>query len=137
MPLTPKEEEKGVDIGDAKAVAQAAGQPDNLFDDDSTKPESNWFQFEKVGDYIQGVLVMEPFQSESKFGPQMVYVIQKADQTEFNVGIKLTNKFVIQQLKGASVGDEVAIRFEKEVDTGKVNPAKSLAVRIRKFSSKV
>jgi len=116
----------------------SGGATDDLFDDPSTKPESNWFQFEKVGDQIQGVLSMEPYQTDTKFGPQMVYVIQKPDGQEFNVGLKMsTHKLNIQQLKSAEVGDIVAFRFEKEVDTGKVNPAKSIAVRIRKLSKKV
>lgn len=128
--------DQGVDIGNPQAVAAAVGNPDDLFLDDSTKPESNWFQFEKVGDTIQGVLSMEPFETETKFGPQMVYVIQKPDGTEFNVGLKVSShKLNIQQLKSAAVGDIVAFRFEKEVDTGKVNPAKSIAVRIRRITS--
>src|SRR6186997_453760 len=114
-------------------MAEEIKVADDLFLDDSTKPESNWFTFEKVGDAIQGVLVMEPYEVETKFGPQTVYVIQKADGKEFNVGLKNTShKMNIQQLKSASVGDILAFKFAKEVDTGKVNPAKSIEVRIRK-----
>lgn len=141
MPLNPEAQE-GVDIGDAKAVQAAVGSTDNLFDDDSTKPESNWFKFEKVGDYIQGVLVMEPYEVQGDYGPQMIYVIQKPNGDEFNVGLKKLDakgnlRLNVKQLKSAEVGDEIAFRFEKEIDTGKGFPAKAIDVRIRKFSKNV
>ena len=105
---------------------------DDLFEDDSTKPESNWFAFEKVGDSIQGVLSMEPYENESKFGTQTIYVVQK-DGKDYNVALKnTTHKMNILQLKSAEVGDTVAFRFKEEVDTGKMNPAKSIEVRVRK-----
>lgn len=103
----------------------------DVFADDSTKPESSWFAFENVGDTISGELV-EAFDSEGKFGAQRVFVIRKTNGDEVNVGLKTTSHRVqIQQLKRAEPGDIIGIRFEKLVDVGKVNPAKSLAVRIR------
>lgn len=131
--------EEGVDLGDATAVKAAVtgiSAEDDLFNDDSTKPESNWFSFDKVGDSIQGVLVMEPFEAETKYGAQMVYVLQKADGTEMNVGLKKFDKKGnlrrnVQQLKSAAVGDILAFRFESEVDTGMDNMAKNIEVRIR------
>lgn len=131
-------EEKGVDLGNPEEVKAAVGggEVDDLFNDDSTKPESNWFAFDKVGDSIQGVLVMEPFETETKYGAQMVYVIQKADGTELNVGLKKFDKKGnlrrnVQQLKSVAVGDILAFRFESEVDTGMDNMAKNIEVRIR------
>ena len=107
---------------------------DDLFLDDSTKPESNWFEFNAVGDSIQGTLVMDPYEKEGKFGTQTIYVVQK-DGKDYNVALKnTTHKMNILQLKSAEVGDTVAFRFKEEVDTGKVNPAKSIEVRIRKQS---
>jgi hypothetical protein len=104
----------------------------DLFADDSTKPESNWFAFEKVGDSIQGELVMEPYDNETKFGEQRVYTLKRADGQEFNVALKhTTHKMNIQQLKSAAVGDLLAFRLKELVDTGKVNPAKSIEVRIK------
>lgn len=131
-------EEQGVDIADQSAVNKAVGT-DDLFNDDSTKPESSWFSFDKVGDAIQGVLVMDPFETETKFGAQMVYVVQRADGTEINVGLKKLDKKGnlrrnVQQLKSAAVGDILAFRFESEIDTGMTNPAKNIEIRIRKMS---
>lgn len=105
---------------------------EDLFEDDSTKPESNWFEFNEVGDSIQGILVMEAYEKEGKFGTQTIYVVQKEGK-DYNVALKnTTHKMNILQLKSAEVGDTVAFRFEEEVDTGKMNPAKSIEVRIRK-----
>ena len=104
---------------------------DDLFEDDSTKPESNWFEFSNVGDGIQGTLVMDPYEKEGKFGAQTIYVINK-DGKDYNVALKnTTHKMNILQLKSAQVGDTVAFRLKEFVDTGKVNPAKSIEVRIR------
>lgn len=106
----------------------------DLFNDDSTKPESNWFSFEKVGDTISGELI-EVYDHKGKFGDQKIYVIRKDDGDEVNVGLKVTsNKLQIQQLKRADIGDKVGIRFVALVDTGKSNPAKSLEVRVRNVS---
>lgn len=105
---------------------------DDLFTDDSTKPQSAWFNFEKVGDSIQGVLVMEPFEKEGNFGTQTIYTVQTASGEEFNVALKnTTHRMNIMQLKKAEVGDIVAFRLKELVDTGKGNPAKSIEVRIR------
>jgi hypothetical protein len=105
---------------------------DDLFKDDSTKPESAWFAFNEVGDKIQGKLVMEPYEKEGNFGAQTIYVIETADGKEFNVALKnTTHRMNIQQLKAAEVGDLVAFQFVKEVDTNKGNMAKSIEVRHR------
>jgi hypothetical protein len=105
---------------------------DDIFTDDSTLPESNWFTFKEVGDNIIGKLVMEPFDKEGNFGKQRVYVLQTKDGKEFNIGLKYgSNEMNIRQLKSAEIGDIIAIKFKGEVDTGKGNPAKSLEVRIR------
>lgn len=105
----------------------------DLFEDDSTKPESNWFEFNEVGDSIQGELVMEPYDKEGKYGMQKIYVIKRSsDGEEFNVALKhTTHKMNILQLKSAAVGDILAFRLRELVDVGKGNLAKSMEVRIR------
>lgn len=103
----------------------------DLWEDESTIPESNWFAFEKVGDTISGELV-EFFDKTNNFGEQRIYVVRTKDGEEFNVALKhTTHKMNIQQLKKAEPGDIVGFRFEKEIDTGKGHPAKSIAIRIR------
>lgn len=104
---------------------------DDLFADDSTKPESNWFEFEKVGDTISGKLV-ESFEKEGQFGMQTIYIVETKDGKNWNVALKATtHKVQIQQLRSADPGDMVAFRLREMVDTGKPFPAKSIEVRIR------
>jgi len=107
---------------------------DDLFQDDTTIPESAWFQFENVGDAIQGELTMEPYDKESNFGTQKIYVVKRtSDGKEFNVALKhTTHALNIRQLAGIQVGDLVAFRFKEIVDTGKGNPCKSIEVRLRR-----
>lgn len=103
----------------------------DLWEDETTKPQSNWFEFEKVGDTINGELV-EFLDKEGKFGLQRIYIIRGEDGEDINVALKhTTHKLQIQQLKRAEPGDVIGFRFAKEVDTGKSNPAKSIEVRIR------
>ena len=105
---------------------------EDLFKDDSTIPKSNWFEFNKVGDGIQGELMEEPFDREGKFGMQKIYVVKDGEGNEWNVALKhTTHKINIQQLKRAEIGDIVGFRLKELVDTGKGNLAKSLEVRIR------
>lgn len=112
---------------------------EDLFADDTTIPESNWFKFATIGDAIQGVLVMEPFDQDSKLGGmQKVFVIQTPEGKEYNVALKHTsNKRQIQQLRGAEVNDILAFKYVADFDSGKGNPAKTIEVRLRKISSVV
>lgn len=128
--MATEKEDKGIDITNQAEMQQAMG--DDLFKDDSTVPTSNWFDFKNVGDNIQGVLIMEPYEKEGNYGTQTIYVVQTASGDEFNVALKnTTHRMNIQQLKKADVGDVVAFRLKELVDTGKGNPAKSIEVRIR------
>lgn len=111
----------------------------NLWEDESTIPLSNWFSFDKVGDFVQGELI-DFFDKESKFGSQKVYCVKVQatsndnfkEGDEVNVPLKhTTHKLNIQQLKGAEIGDIVGFKLKELVDTGKVNPAKSIEVRLR------
>lgn len=104
----------------------------NIWDDESTVPESNWFEFEKVGDAVSGELVLEPFEKEGKYGTQTIYFIKTKEGKEYNVSLKNTTHAVqVRQLKGVTVGDTIGFRLKELVDTGKGNPAKSIEVRIR------
>lgn len=108
----------------------------DLFNDDSTKPTSNWFEFKVVGDSVGGELV-EFFDKEGKYGMQRIYVVRKADGEEVNVSLKhTTHKMQVQQLKRAEPGDIVGFKFREEIDVGKGNKAKSIEVRIRHVENK-
>lgn len=104
----------------------------DIWEDDSTKPESAWFDFKEIGDNVVGELMFEPTEKEGKFGIQKIYNIKDKDGKEWNVALKTTtHKMQIQQLRSANVGDIVAFKLRDLVDVGKVNPAKSIEVRIK------
>ena len=126
-----------------KQNTEVAGEID-IFADDSAIPQSNWFAFTTVGDFIQGTLV-DVFDNEGKFGAQKVYVVETIASsstdlsvgTQVNVGLKITsNKYNIQQLHSAAIGDVVGFKYKADVDTGKGHPAKSLEIRIRRTVKK-
>lgn len=105
---------------------------EELFGDPSLEPKGNWFAFNNPGDSIAGELVMEPYQAESNFGPQWVYVL-KTKEGDVNVGIQITKsrEQIIRTLKPAEVGDVVAFRFSNWFDSGKGNQGKNIEVRVR------
>lgn len=106
---------------------------DDLFQDDSTIPESNWFNFVEIGDNIQGELMMDPYDNETKFGMQKIYVVKTKEGKEYNVALKhTTHKYSIQQLRDATVGDLVAFRLKDLIKTDYGNPAKAIEVRLKK-----
>ncbi|MCK9369495.1 hypothetical protein M0R04_06145 [Candidatus Dojkabacteria bacterium] len=113
-----------------------APEEEDLFLDPSTEPKSNWFKFTTVGDQVQGILVEEPqYNIPSKFGPQNIYTFQVGEDIVM-VGLNpKTNVKAVRELKQADVGDSVAIKLTAFVDTGKLNPAKQLEVRIKHSTS--
>lgn len=126
--------EETTNVGGQEVPKDMIATDADLFLDDTTKPESAWFKFENVGDSVQGVL-KDRFEKEGNYGMQTIYVVEKADGMEVNVALKNTTHAVqIRQLKSADLGDLVAFKFAKVVDTGKGNPAKSIEVRIRHLS---
>lgn len=111
-------------------------QPNDIFQDESAIPESNWMKFEKVGDSIQGILVEEPqYNQPSRFGIQNVYTLETPDGRIVMVGLKPdSHKRAVKQLKLAEVGNEVGFKFTGFYDTEKGNPGKNIDVRIRDLS---
>ena len=104
---------------------------DDLFNDETTKPESTWFKFEKIGDGFGGMLV-DTFESDGKFGLQTVYLVRNDAGEEVNIALKNTShKRSIQMLKAAQKGDMVAFKFTSEYDTDFGNKGKNIEVRFR------
>lgn len=131
------EEPKAVDLGNQAEVAAALSgtevPKDDLFNDPDTVPVSDWVKFENPGDMVQGRLFEEPqYNVEGKFGSQNVYTLETADGAIRMVGLNPASHVrAVRQLKQASVGDIVAIKFTEWYDSGKGNPGKSYDVRIR------
>jgi hypothetical protein len=108
----------------------------DLFQDETTIPESDWFKFEKIGDTAQGTLLEEPqYGVPGKFGPQNIYTLETADGRVIMVGLNPASHVrAVRQLKQADVGDMVAMRYTGDYDSGKGNPGKSIDVRIKHVS---
>lgn len=116
---------------------------DDFFNDSSTEVASNWFSFDEVGDSIVGSLLFPASENDTKFGPQTVYELEVIASTkpqykagdQVKVALKGTShKVKISQLKSAEVGDRLGFKFKELVDTGKVNPVKSIEVRLGKIN---
>lgn len=109
---------------------------EDIFLDPSTEPKSDWMKFTTIGDSVQGVLVEEPqYNVPGKFGVQNVYTLETAEGDIVMVGLNPKSHVrATRQLKQADVGDTIALRFESEYDSGKGNPGKNIAVRIKHAS---
>jgi hypothetical protein len=101
-------------------------------------PNSNWFKFEKVGDFVKGTLSEKGTKKGSDgFKDQIIYNLVNAkavqggktlSETEYTVGI--SSDYVNSRLKNVVIGDIMGVKFDKEVETSTSkkfkNPAKSL-----------
>lgn len=110
--------------------------PEDLFQDDSTIPESDWVKFEDIGDMVQGVLLEEPeYDKPGKFGTQNIYTLETAEGVKM-VGLNPKSHIrAVRQLKQAEIGDVVAIKYTGQYDSGKGNPGKQLEVRIKHMNA--
>lgn len=105
---------------------------EDLFNDPTTEPKSDWMKFVNVGDSVQGVLLEKPQEMQSKLGPQVVYTLETTDRGVVMVGLKQTSHVrAIRQLKQAEIGDIIAFKFAGTYKTDKGNDGKSIAVRIK------
>lgn len=83
-----------------------------------TKPRDkawdNWASFEKVGDFVQG-LIVDVFarKAEGDFKDQRGITLQQEDGTLINVGIKRID-FVLDKTDNLRLGDPLRIELEKE-----------------------
>lgn len=83
-----------------------------------TKPRDkawdNWASFEKVGDFVQG-LIVDVFarKAEGDFKDQRGITLQQEDGVLINVGIKRID-FVLDKTDNLRLGDPLRIELEKE-----------------------
>lgn len=100
-------------------------------------PKSNWFKFEEVGNTIKGTLVgMFEKPGDGAMPDQIVYELnnveingeKEAPEKEWKVPIKRANKFIIDRLKYAKLGQRIGFQFSGTVPAKKpgMNPAKSI-----------
>jgi hypothetical protein len=99
------------------------------------KPESNWFKMEKVGDKVSGVLVETPRvkkDTSGDFGDQRVFVMQQADGSTLNYGVRMDKDYIISRTNRLRQGDKVGFEFVKEIPAAKrgYKPAKSIEVYV-------
>lgn len=108
---------------------------DDIFDDKNI-PTSNWFAFEKVGDKVSGVVDENPYIKQDTtgvYGDQKVFKLLQEDGSTINVGIKMTNKYIIERTQKVRRGDKVGFLFEKEIPPKQkgYNPAKSIQAYVQ------
>ena len=100
--------------------------------DGGQEVQSNWFKFEKVGDFIKGTLLgKELKQGDDVFADQWVYDLRKADGSTYKVGISVNKSGTIDRLNNCKVGEIIGIRFDSETEPKKkgFHPAKNLVVK--------
>lgn len=77
------------------------------------KAWTNWAKFEKVGDFVQGVVVDAFYRkAEGKFQAQRGITIEQEDGTLINVGVKRV-PFVLSKTDRVHLGDPLKIALEE------------------------
>ena len=98
-------------------------------------PKSNWFKFDKVGANIRGTY----FNRFEKAGDgtmpdQVVFELSnveingKKEDGEWKVPVKASNKYILDRLKLAKLGQRMGFEFKAEIPAKVqgMNPAKSI-----------
>lgn len=107
---------------------------DSIFNDESTKPKSNWFKFEKVGDKIAGLVVdFQDREAQGVYGPQRIFTLRKSSGDEVLVPIKKDNDYLMQRVKYVRKGDVIGFEFTKEIEAKQKghHPAKAIEPRVK------
>jgi hypothetical protein len=97
------------------------------------KAKSNWFQFNKVGDSVSGVLIGKRHQDGvAPYPDQEVYELRQADGSVVNVGMSVNKRYVLDRMRNVKMGQEVGFKFEKEIPskTKGMQAAKSIEVYV-------
>lgn len=111
----------------------------DFFSEDNI-PQSNWMQFKKVEDRIQGVLVgVSEKPAEGQFSAQKVFKIdttkgiavingEEQEKGDWNVGISVNKHYVLDRISRAKLGQMIGFKFTEEIPatTKGFNPAKSI-----------
>jgi len=96
---------------------------------DGKDVNSNWFKFEKVGDFVKGTLINRELRKSTNvdFQDQWVYTLRKADGTEVFVPVQRANS--------CPIGEIISFFFEKEIPASSKarKPAKALRVMSHGF----
>jgi hypothetical protein len=108
---------------------------EDIFDPKNV-PESNWFKMETVGTKVSGLLTENPYikkDMSGQFGDQRVFVMQQADGSTINFGIRVDKDYLMQRTNKLRAGDMVGFEFVKEIPATKkgYNPAKSIEVYVK------
>jgi tryptophan synthase alpha subunit len=107
---------------------------DNVFNDESTKPQSNWFKFDKVGDKVVGVVTdIMTKAGDNGFKDQKVFTLRQKDNEEVLVGFSVDKEYIMQRTKNVRKGDILGLEFTKEIEpkTKGHHPAKSIEPRVK------
>lgn len=105
------------------------------FSDDHI-PQANWMSWDKIGDNIKGTFTGKSHREGKtkgniKYPDQIVFNLSnvtvngKAEEGDWNVGIKVSNTFVLGRLKNVKVGQRIGFKFTSEFPTDGF-PAKSI-----------
>lgn len=93
--------------------------------------KSNWFKFQKPGDFIKGTLLNKRFQEPRDiYGASWIYELLTSDGTVMNVSVPASKTGTIERLKNCRSGEIIGIMYEKDVQSAKGGkPAKALVVK--------
>jgi len=102
------------------------------WDEGGEEVASNWFKFDKVGDFIKGTKLSQRLKpGDGNFGDQMVYEIRDAEGTVWNVGVAMTKEGTVSRLNGCKFGELVGVKFDSEGEPPQkgFNKVKNLLVK--------
>jgi hypothetical protein len=96
---------------------------------------SSWFKFDEVGKMIKGTLVGKRYQKSNNqmYGDQWVYELKTAEGAITKVPIGVNRPFVNDKMKYVAMGQIVAFKYTKDVDSQKFKGKKAKSIDVRLY----
>lgn len=98
--------------------------------------DGKFFSFKNVGDSIKGTYIDVREGVDTYKNEQLIYVLKDENGENWNVGVRKTNKILIDEMNAKSFGDIIGFKFDEEKES-KSYPGKfAKIIRVYPYKTK-
>lgn len=95
-----------------------------------------FFSFKNVGDSINGTYIGSSDGIDSYNNEQRIFKIKDSDGQVWNIGIRKSNKILIEDMAEKSLGDIIGLRFDEEKESKKFSGNLAKIIRVYPYKTK-
>jgi len=78
-----------------------------------------FFYFKEIGDAIKGTYIGSREAIDNYNNEQIIYMLKDSDGAVWNVGVRKSNAFLIEEMQAKELGDIIGIRYDEDKDSKK------------------